>query len=347
MRKLLDNSSDILGGMDMKIMDCTLRDGANVVGAGFSKELTGLMLEGLIESHIDTIEMGHCTGLGSMKHGGKKAPVTDEEYLDVMAPFAGKAHIGMFQAAANADEELIALAKAKGLSFLRVGINASDGKKAEKAVKMVRNAGLECNFSLMKAYVSTPEELAEESKMLESFGVQAITIMDSAGYMFPDQAAAYTDALVKAVSIPVGFHGHSNMGLAIANALAAEKAGASFIDCGLMGMARSAGNIQTEVAIAAFQREGKALEYPLYTLLDFIDHRLMPAMDKEGYHNPVKPLDLILGMSGCHSSFVPIFREVAADKGVSLYELIVETSKINRKNPDRLLMEKVADSLKK
>ncbi len=329
----------------MKIMDCTLRDGANVVGAGFSKELTRLMLEGLIESHLDTIEMGHCTGLGSMKHGGKQAPVTDEEYLDVMAPFAQKAHIGMFQAAANADEELIALAKSKGLSFLRVGINASEGKKAETAVKMVRKYGLEAKFSLMKAYVSTPEELAEEAKLLESYGAQAITIMDSAGYMFPDQAAAYTEALVKAVSVPVGFHGHSNMGLAIANALAAEKAGAAFIDCGLMGMARSAGNIMTEVAIAAFQREGKAAEYPLYTLLDFIDKRLMPAMEKEGYHNPLKPLDLILGMAGCHSSFIPVYKEVAADKKVNLYQLIVETSKLDRKSPTRALMEQVAQSL--
>ncbi len=329
----------------MKIMDCTLRDGANVVGAGFSKELTKLMLEGLIESNIDTIEMGHCTGLGSMKHGGKKAPVTDEEYLDVIAPFVGKAHIGMFQAAANADEELMALAKTKGLAFLRVGINASEGKKAEKAIKLVRKNGLEAKFSLMKAYVSTPRELAEEAKLLESYGAQAITIMDSAGYMFPDQAAAYTEALVNAVSVPIGFHGHSNMGLAIANALAAEKAGAAFIDCGLMGMARSAGNIMTEVAIAVFQREGKAAEYPLYTLLDFIDNRLMPAMEKEGYHNPLKPLDLVLGISGCHSSFVPIYKEVAAAKKVNLYQLIVETSKLDRKYPTRTLMEQVAESL--
>lgn len=329
----------------MKIMDCTLRDGANVVGAGFSKELTRLMIEGLIESKIDTIEMGHCTGLGSMKFGGKKAAVTDEEYLNLIAPYAKKAHIGMFQSAAFADEALIQLAKEKGLSFLRVGINATDGKKAEKAVKLVRNAGLEAKFSLMKAYVSTPEKLAEEAKMLESFGVQSITIMDSAGYMFPDEAAAYSEKMVSAVSIPVGFHGHSNMGLAMANAIAAEKAGAAYIDCGLMGMARSAGNIMTENAIAAFQREGKALEYPLYTLLNFIETKLMPAMEKEGYHNPLKPLDLILGLSGCHSSFVPIFKEVANEQNVNLYELIVETSKKNRKNPSRDLMEEVAKAL--
>lgn len=329
----------------MEIMDCTLRDGANVVGAGFSKDLTKLMLEGLIESKVDIIEMGHCTGLGTMKHGGKVSPVTDEEYLDLIAPYAGKAHLGMFQAWANADEDLIPLAKEKGLSFLRVGANASDGRKAEKAIKLVRDAGLEAKYSLMKAYVETPDELAEEAKMLESFGVQAITIMDSAGYMYPDEVTEYVTKLVKAVNIPVGFHGHSNMGLCLANALAAEKAGASFIDCGLMGMARSAGNIPTEGAIALFQRIGLAKQYPLYTLLKFIDDKLMPAMEKEGYHNPLKPVDLILGYSGCHSSFLPLFREVAAAKNVNVYELIVEVSKINQKNPTRDLMEMTADTL--
>lgn len=329
----------------MHIMDCTLRDGANVVGTGFSTELTKLMIEGLLDSHIHIIEMGHCTGLGSVKAGGKACPVTDEEYLEAIAPYADKGEIGMFQTAAYADSELIALAASKGLKFLRVGANAGDGKTAEKAVKMVRDAGLEAKYSLMKAYVVTPDELAEEAKMLESFGVQALMIMDSAGYMMPEDAAEYTRKVVDAVSIPVGFHGHSNLGLAMANAQAAERAGASFIDCGLMGMARSAGNITTEGAVALFRREGKAQEYDFYKLLRFIDEKLMPAMEREGYHNPIKPLDLVLGYSGCHSSFVGAFKEVAAAAGVNVYELIIKTSKINQKNPSKDLMEEVANTI--
>ena len=336
----------ILGGKNMEIMDCTLRDGANIVGAGFSKELTTLMIEGLIKSNISSIEMGHCTGLGSMKAGGKKSPVTDEEYLEVIQSFAEKASIGMFQAAANADKELIRLAASKKLSFLRIGANAGDGKNAERAVKLVREAGLEAKYSIMKAYVCTPEELAEEAGILEAFGVQAITIMDSAGYMFPAQVVEYTKKLKEAVTIPVGFHGHSNLGMAMANALAAEVSGADFIDCGLMGMARSAGNITTEGAIAMFRREGKAQEYDFYTLLHFIDQELMPAMEKEGYHNPISPIDLILGYSGCHSSFLPIFKKVAIEEDVDLYKLIVEVSAKNQKNPSKDLMEQIADTLK-
>ncbi len=86
--------------------------------------------------------------------------------------------------------------------------------------------------------------------MLQDAGVDRITIMDSAGTMFPEQAADYVKALKDAVTIPVGFHGHSNLGLSQANALAAAAAGADEIDCGLLGMARSAGNCATELAAA-------------------------------------------------------------------------------------------------
>lgn len=329
----------------MKIMDCTLRDGANVVGTGFSGELTALMIQGLIDSNIKTIEFGHATGLGSADGGGKSAPLSDEEYLEVVAPYTDKADLGMFLLAKNATKENIKMAANKNLNFLRVGANAGDADQAEAAIKTVRDAGVSAMYSIMKAYVLSPEKLAEEAVKLEKFGAQAITIMDSAGYMLPQQSFTYTKAVVEAVKVPVGFHSHNNLGLAIANALAAEEAGAAFIDCGLMGMARSAGNIATEVMIAAFQRVGKAKEYDLYSLLSFIENELRPKMLDYDYHDPIPPLDLVLGYSGCHSSFVPLFEAVAKAKGVNLYKLIVETSSQNMKNPTRELMESTADNL--
>ena len=329
----------------MNIMDCTLRDGANVVGAGFSAELTALMTKGLIASGVKTIELGHATGLGSADNGGKQAPLSDAEYLDLIAPYTDKAELGMFLLAKNATQKSIKMAAEKKLSFLRVGANAGDAKQAEAAIKMVRSAGLSAKYSIMKAYVLSPAELAEEAATLENFGAQAITIMDSAGFMFPEQVSDYTQKAVAAVKVPIGFHGHNNLGLASANALAAEAAGAEFIDCGLMGMARSAGNISTEAIIAAFQRLGKAKEYALYDLLSFIENELRPKMLEYGYHDPIPPLDLVLGYSGCHSNFVPLFKEVSAAKNVNLYKLIVEASNIDMKNPTKELIENTADTL--
>lgn len=329
----------------MKLMDCTLRDGGNVVGRGFNAELTKMMIEGLIRSNIKVIEMGNCTGIGSYEANGSIAPCTDLEYLELVQPYVDKAEIGMFMGYRNGTEENIALAKKYGLSFLRVGANAGDGSLAADAVKRVKAHGLFCRYSLMKAYVLTPEELADEAAMLEKCGLDEITIMDSAGTMTPDDVTAYVKAMVAKVSIPVAFHGHNNLGLSVANALAAQEAGAVVFDCGLLGMARSAGNCATELAAAAFQRKGMLEDVDLMALLDFEDKELIPAMEKYGYHTAVKPFDLILGLAGAHSSFTKLFNEVAAEYNVNLYKLILEVSKINRKNPDRALMEQVAGKI--
>lgn len=330
----------------MNLFDTTLRDGGNVVGHGFSLELTESMVRGLLNAGIPDIELGNCKGLGAYdKLGANKTP-SDEEYFQMLQPYLSKGRIGMFMLAKCADVDKVKAAAAAGLHFLRVGANAGDGAGSLEAVRMVKEAGLVCRYSLMKAYVSTPEELTAEAKMLQDAGVDKITIMDSAGTMFPDDATAYVTALKKALTIPVGFHGHSNLGLSQANALAAVAAGADEIDCGLLGMARSAGNCATELAAATLKKEGYLPEVDLYGLLDYLDQELIPAMEPYGYHVAVNPTDLMLGLSGCHSNFLPMFRKVAQEEQVSLLHLIADASAIDRKAPDEALLRKVAEKLK-
>lgn len=329
----------------MKLLDCTLRDGGNVVGKGFDIEYSKMIIEGLIRSNIKTIEMGNCVGIGAYATQNNPDVPSDIEYLECVQPYLDQAEIGMFCGWKNGTEENIALAKQYHLNFLRIGANAGDGKYACDAIRRVKAAGLVCRYSLMKAYVLNPEELADEAAMLEACGLDEITIMDSAGTMTPDDVTAYVAAMVKKVHIPVGFHGHNNLGLSVANALAAYKAGAQTFDCGLLGMARSAGNCSTELAAAVFQRNGLLEEVDLLALLDFEDNELIPAMEKYNYHAAVKPFDLILGLGGAHSSFTAMFKEVAEQYKVNLYQLILEVSKIDRKNPSRELVEKVAKEL--
>lgn len=330
----------------MLVMDCTLRDGANVVGKGFDARLTKMMIEGMIAAGITTIEMGNCLGLGAYEANGSIAPCTDEEYLQLIQPYLSQAEIGMFLGYKNATQPNVDLAARYGLKFLRIGANAGDGAGACEGIRRVKAAGMKCRYSLMKAYVLSPKELAEEAKMLADCGLDEITIMDSAGTMMPHETEAYTKELVAAVDIPVAFHGHNNLGLSVANAIAAAEAGATVFDCGLLGMARSAGNMPTELAVALMHQQNQAMDVDLYRLLRFEDEKLIPAMEKEGYHTPIKPKDLILGYSGAHSSFMGTFRTVAESTGVDLYRLIVETSKVDRKSPSEDLMRQVAARIK-
>lgn len=327
----------------MQLLDCTLRDGANVVGRGFSAELTTLMIEGLIRNNIRIIEMGNAMGMGMDQD---KSTLTDEQYLDLVSPYLNEAKIGMFIGEKNAVSANIELAASKGLKFLRVGANAGDGGLAEEGIKKIKQAGMEAHYSMMKGYILSSEDLADEAARLESFGVDEVTLMDSAGTMLSEQVFRYITQMVNKVKIPVGFHGHNNLGLSVANALVAEQAGAAVLDCGLMGMARSAGNLATEMAVGVFQRMGKLQDIDFYGLLSFIDDQLAPQMATYHYKAAVSPYDLILGLSGCHSSFSSLFEAVARDKEVNLYQLIVEVSKINQKTPSRDLMEQVAKKIR-
>lgn len=330
----------------MNLFDNTLRDGGNVVGHGFSLELTESIVKGLLAAGIKDIELGNCKGLGAYGQLGATNAPSDEEYFQILQPYLPQGRIGMFLLAKCADGAKVKAAAEVGLNFLRVGANAGDGVGSVEAVKMVKAAGLVCRYSLMKAYVSTPEELAAEAKLLQNAGVDKITVMDSAGTMFPEETAAYVRALKAAITIPVGFHGHSNLGLSQANALAAVAAGADEIDCGLLGMARSAGNCATELAAATLKKEGYLPEVDLYALLDYLDRELIPAMRAYDYHVAVNPTDLMLGLSGCHSNFLPMFRKVAEEEGVSLLKLIADVSAIDRKAPPESLLREVAGKLK-
>ena len=330
----------------MNLFDNTLRDGGNVVGHGFNAELTVSIIKGLLSAGIKDIEMGNCKGLGAYKKLGATQCCSDEEYFSLLQPLLPQGRIGMFMLASVADEDIVKGAADVGLHFLRVGANAGDGKGSIEAIKTVKKAGLVCRYSLMKAYVLTPEELAEEAKMLADAGLDKITVMDSAGYMFPEQAAAYVTAVKNAVNIPVGFHGHSNLGMSQANALAAVAAGADEIDCGLLGMARSAGNCSTELAAATLQRAGYLEGIDLYKLLDYLDDELIPAMKAYNYHVAVNPTDLVLGLVGCHSNNLPKIRKAAEEERVSLRKLIAAVSEIDKRNPSETLLHETAKTLR-
>ena len=330
----------------MKLFDCTLRDGANVVGNGFSVELTVLMLKGLIDNGITLIEIGNALGLGAYEAQNSIAACTDMEYFRIVKPFLPQAEIGMFIGVKNAMPKFIDLAAENGLKFLRVGANAGDGKAAIEGIHYIKKCGINAHYSLMKAYILSSKELAAEAKMLESEGLDSITIMDSAGYMTPNDTGKYVCEMAKAVKIPVGFHGHNNMGLSMGNALAAIEAGAEIIDCSLLGMARSAGNLPTEIIIAYLQRENKLNGINFYSLLKFLDNELIPAVRQYDFKPAIAPLELIYGLSGCHSSFEKLFTESAKANNVDLYRLIMDVSTIDKKAPSVELINKIASGIK-
>ena len=127
----------------MTIMDCTLRDGANVMGDGFSEELTKLILNCLTENGVRIIELGNAKGIGAYEIAGAKKALTDTEYLEVAQAYRDRAKLGMFQNAGRFRPEGIHLAAEYGLDFVRVGSAAGDGAGAQAVIECVKESGME------------------------------------------------------------------------------------------------------------------------------------------------------------------------------------------------------------
>lgn len=186
------------------------------------------------------------------------------------------------------------------------------------AIKCVRDAGLAAKYSMMKAYVLTPDELAGRPRFSRAMGCR-----QSRSWILPASCFRRRRRNIRKNGrcrlVPVGFHRHSNLGMAQANAIAAARAGASFIDCGLMGMARSAGNITTEGIIAAFQRRG-ASPCDLYRLLTLRDDRCWQHTDSMRRDAARSCPRLVRLPFELHISFVKRHRR----KHVDLYRLVME-----------------------
>lgn len=323
----------------MEILDCTLRDGSHALKEPFSADAAVMVIKGLLDAGISVIEFGKPSGIGS-----PKGSVSDETYLKAALPFAERGELGMFCNAGFFGERELELACRYRIGFLRVGTNAAAVESAEQAVGKIRQAGIKVRFSLVQAHAVPPKKLAENARKVAAYGAQCVTIMDSTGTMVPAQARQYVDALVEAVDIPVGFHGHNNLGFSVANAVSALDSGAFSIDGALGGLARSAGNAPTEVLCAVLEKLDRPTGIDWYRLLDFIDKNFSAMVpDMKG----VPPLDIIFGYAGFHSRNLAMAETVARKEGVNLYRLIVRVMQYGQSDPDEATFNRAALELKK
>jgi 4-hydroxy 2-oxovalerate aldolase/long-chain acyl-CoA synthetase len=155
--------------------------------------------------------------------------------------------------------------------------------------------------NFMKSYVLTPEEFAQKVKIAENYGADMVYIVDSAGGMFEHNIKEYYDAVKKISNIPIGFHGHDNLGLAVSNSLAAAKFGIEFLDSSLQGLGRSAGNAATEILVFCLMKLGYKLNIDYLKLLDVGYKYIQPLVPHKGKI----PLDIVSGFAEFHSSYMP------------------------------------------
>lgn len=308
----------------INVLDCTLRDGSYAIDYQFTAEDTSRICAALEKAGVRYIEIGHGVGLnGSPKHG--EAAASDEEYLQAASQALTGAKFGMFCIPGIARLEDIDMAASHGMHFLRVGTNITETESAKAFIEKGRALGMHVSYNMMKSYALPAAEVADRARMAREYGAEVIFVVDSAGGMVPDDVHEYVARVKDAVrGADVGFHGHNNLGLAMANSLAAIKAGATWIDATLQGMGRSIGNTQTEALVALLERMGYTTGIDLLGVMGAGDTLIRPIMrEKTG----VDSLSVVIGLAKFHSSFLPIVQKVAKERNLDIRLLILQVSK--------------------
>src|SRR5207249_2088921 len=124
----------------------------------------------------------------------------------------------------------------------------------------------------------------EHGSISAQYGADIVCVVDSAGGMMPEDVHAYIQAMRSTIDVPVGFHGHDNLSLGIANVLAAIDAGATYVDSTLRGMGRGGGNAQTEVLVTVLKKRGIDLGVDINRLMDLSDRIIRPLMPAGGLY---------------------------------------------------------------
>ncbi len=141
--------------------------------------------------------------------------------------------------------------------------------------------------------------------------------------MLPDEVTEKISLLRAQLpaAVEIGFHGHHNMGMAIANSLVAMEAGATRIDGSVAGLGAGAGNTPLEVFCAVLQRMGAETGIDLYKIMDVAEDLVVPMMDQ-----PIR-VDrdaLTLGYAGVYSSFLLFAQRAEAKYGIQARDILVE-----------------------
>ena len=242
------------------ILEVTLRDGSYLIDFQFTAEDTANIAAALDGIGFRWIEIGHGLGLNASQ-SGKGTAATDEEYLDAASQALQHTKWGMFFIPGIGREEDLRLAAKYGMSFVRIGTNVTETTQAEPYIALAKELGFIVSYNAMKSYAVSPAEFGKVVAQVYVWGADIACLVDSAGSMDPDVVAAYLRAAKSESASPLGFHGHDNLSLAMANTLRAIEEGAILVDSSLQGMGRSAGNTVTEVLVAILQTPWTSLPH--------------------------------------------------------------------------------------
>ena len=323
------------------ILEVTLRDGSYLIDFQFTAADTATIAAALESVGFRWIEVGHGLGMNASQAGKGLAAASDAQYMEAAAQALKRAKWGMFFIPGIGREEDLRLAASYGMSFIRIGTNVTETAQAEPYIALAKELGFVVSYNAMKSYAVDPQEFGKIVARVRSWGADIACLVDSAGSMDPDSVAAYIRAAKNQSDSPLGYHGHDNLSLAMANTLRAIEEGAVLVDSSLQGMGRSAGNAITEVLVAILQRRGLMSHVDLKTAMDIGQGLIQPLLGKRG----IDPMAVTSGLAKFHSAFTGKVQSYARKHDIDVRDLIVRLCQEDQVSAPDELLERLSQEL--
>jgi 4-hydroxy 2-oxovalerate aldolase len=308
--------------LDLRVTDSSLRDGSHAKRHQFTVDQVVDIVTALDDAGVPVIEVTHGDGLGgsSFNYGFSHTPELD--LIRAAVKTAKNAKIAFLMLPGLGTKDDIRAAQDAGGVICRIATHCTEADVSRQHFGLARELGLETVGFLMMSHSISPEELAKQARIMVDAGCQCVYVVDSAGALIMEQTYDRVAALVAEIGseAQVGFHGHENLGMGIANSIFAARAGAQQIDGSTRRFGAGAGNTPVEGFVAVATKLGVKTGIDVRKIIDAAEHVVRPVMDEECL---LDQLTLTMGYAGVYSSFLKHADRLAKRYGVSGSEMLI------------------------
>lgn len=308
--------------LDVRVTDSSLRDGSHAKRHQFTTEHVVDIVTALDDAGVPVIEVTHGDGLGgsSFNYGFSHTPELD--LIRAAVKTVKQARIAFLMLPGLGTKDDIRAAQDAGGAICRIATHCTEADVSVQHFGLARELGLETVGFLMMSHATSPENLAAQARIMADAGCQCVYVVDSAGALIMEQTSDRVAALVAELGddAQVGFHGHENLGLGVANSVLAYRAGARQMDGSTRRFGAGAGNTPVEGFAAVAAKLGIRTGIDVRKIIDAAEDVVRPVMDGECL---LDRLSLTMGYAGVYSSFLKHADRLAQRYGVSGAELLI------------------------